>query len=227
MKTDIDKDCFMKIRTSFVSNSSSSSFILGFEKEMKPTEQIVWLKSVVPSARLKKGSFWYDSSFLTEDFIKSTKDYRKSLEVLEQALKEERIPLNEEFINIFSNDDMKEVNKNNFEEYKNYIRTNIITKTYWSDYDRKRFNEKYLEPNFDQFFATVKEDIEDEIRVLKDIIKKMDKYGYNVAYELCLSDAGDGINVGILKSDGLIEDLRDIEDNLKLDFHKRILERWC
>ena len=217
----------MKIRTSFVSNSSSSSFILGFEKEMKPTEQIDWLKSVVPSAHLKKGSFWYDSSFLTEDFIKSTKDYRKSLKVLEQALKEERIPLNEEFINIFSNDDMKEVNKNNFEEYKNYIRTNIITETFWSDYDKKRFNEKYLEPNFDQFFAIVKEDIEDEIRVLKDIIKKMDKYGYNVVYELCLSDAGDGINVGILKDSGEIKDLREIEPNLKLDFHKRILKRWC
>lgn len=216
----------MKIRTGFVSNSSSSSFILGFEKEMKPSEQIDWIKSVIPAKYLKKGTLWYDSSFLTEDFIKSTKDYRK-LEVLEQALKEERIPLNEEFINIFSNDDMKEVNKNNFEEYKKYIRTNIITKTYWSDYDRKRFNEKYLESNFDQFFAIVKEDIEDEIRVLKDIIKKMDKYGYNVTYELCLSDAGDGINVGILKSDGLIEDLREIEPNLKLDFHKRILEMWC
>ena len=215
----------MKIRTGFVSNSSSSSFIIGFKNELTNQEKLDWLKSTIPAAFLKRGHFWYETEFIFEDFNKSEKDYRKELKYYEECLEKKVVPINLE--SIFDAEGFTELNKDNFDSYKEYVKNNILNQTYWSKNDIDRLTKKYIEPTFDQFFSLVYSGIVNHTDSLKHIVSIMDKYGYNVVYELCLSDAGDGINVGILKDSGEIKDLREIEPNLKLDFHKRILKRWC
>lgn len=212
----------MKIRSGFVSNSSSSSFILGFKDHLSVEERREWLVSLLP-AKYKKLYLWTEFGFFYEDFILNNEvDYQKTVDTCKKALEEHFVPKGY----IFIPDDWEQVNKDNWEEYQNYIRTDILTRDYYRDYDIERITREYINVSFDQFFEEHREEIKRELKVASENLVKMNKHGYKVLYDLCLSDFGDGVNVAVQKENGELIPLRDLEEVLKKDFNKHIIEEW-
>lgn len=213
----------MKIRSAFVSNSSSSSFILGFKDRLSSEERREWLVSLLP-AKYKKLYLWTEFGFFSDDFVlNKEKDYQKTVDTCKKALEEHFVP--EGYI--FIPDDWEQVNKDNWEEYQNYIRTDILTHDFYRESDKERITREYLDVSFDQFFEEHIEQIKRELKVASENLAKMNKHGYKVLYDLCLSDFGDGVNVAVQKENGELIPLRDLEEDFKKDFYKHIIERWC
>ena len=216
----------MKYRSGFVSNSSSSCFILGFNKKLSNNEKEKWIKSVIPASLMKNRTLWKEFGFFSEDFTLSKDDYHKLLDETKKAYAD-HIILNNGMGNIMFPDELEEVNKDNFETYQTLIKKEFYDRPWYNENDIRRLEEKYINVTFDEFFQNVSSDIEENIAELERKVKIMDKHGYKFVYELCLSDFGDGVNIALQPDEDELIPLRDIYEQFKKEFFKHIIERTC
>jgi hypothetical protein len=218
----------MKIRAGFVSNSSSSSFVVAFDKPLKDElDLLCWLRDIKPNKykNYKIGTESFDSiefNIVESDF------YTNKTNLFKKALDERIVPLGELFenvINVFDKD-VKFVTPDNFEEYQNKIKEEM-KHSYWNESDREHFNKKYINVTYDEFFDIVKTDLEHLYNTYKKMADKAEQLGGYI-YEFCLSSDGDGINIWLEEDndDGInVIAYHKIIDNLD-EFNKHLIERW-
>ena len=207
----------MKIRNGFVSNSSSSSFILGFKHELTDEDKKKFLLDIVPDSIKKEYNFndkkmvnAFCSSFVkTNDSLEEY--FGEKINTLESDLSHKiyKLPYSVDT----GRGNIMYLSKRSYPKLKKYFKANKLCGYHL-------FNN-----SFKNLWKMCKKDMIERLEVFKEDYDKFSKYGYNITYCVDFVGCGDGGEIHFTNNKTYLY-LYDLwcKRELTNEFHKHLLK---